>query len=74
MKQEIIDIAKKYDADFVGFAPASRFDKDDNIFKIFPAKRIVDMIKKFVSLFLCLITVISVAVPAFAKTLQFHLI
>jgi len=41
MKQEIIDIAKKYDADFVGFAPASRFDKDDNIFKIFPDTKTV---------------------------------
>jgi len=41
MKNKIIEIAKKYDADFVGFAPASRFDKDDNIFKIFPKTKTV---------------------------------
>lgn len=36
MKNKIIELAKKLDADLVGFAPASRFDKDDAIFKIFP--------------------------------------
>ncbi len=36
MRNKIIDLAKKYDADIVGFAPADRFDKDDAIFKIFP--------------------------------------
>ena len=36
MKNKIIELAKKYDADIVGFAPADRFDKDDAIFKIFP--------------------------------------
>ena len=36
MKNRIIELAKKCDADIVGFAPASRFDKDDAIFKIFP--------------------------------------
>lgn len=41
MKQKIIDIAKRYDADFVGFASADRFDKNDNIFKIFPETKTV---------------------------------
>ena len=36
MRNKIIEIAEKYDADIVGFAPADRFDKDDAIFKIFP--------------------------------------
>lgn len=36
MKNKIIELAQKYDADIVGFAPADRFDKDDAIFKIFP--------------------------------------
>ena len=34
MKNKIIELAKKCSADIVGFAPASRFDKDDAIFKI----------------------------------------
>ena len=41
MRQAIIDTALKFDADVVGFAPASRFDKDDAIFKIFPAAKTV---------------------------------
>lgn len=36
MKNKITELAKQLDADLVGFAPASRFDKDDAIFKIFP--------------------------------------
>ncbi len=36
MRNKIIELAKKYDADIVGFAPAERFSKDDAIFKIFP--------------------------------------
>lgn len=36
MKQQIIAIAKENGADLVGFAPASRFDKDDPIFRIYP--------------------------------------
>ena len=36
MKNRIIELAKRLDADIVGFAPASRFEKDDAIFKIFP--------------------------------------
>ena len=36
MKEQIIGLAKKCDADVVGFAPISRFDKDDKIFKIMP--------------------------------------
>ena len=36
MREKIIELAKKCDADIVGFAPASRFDKNDVIFKIFP--------------------------------------
>ena len=41
MKKRIIELAKKCDADLVGFAPASRFDKDDAIFKIFPGVKTV---------------------------------
>ena len=41
MRNKIIEIAKKYDADIVGFAPASRFDKENPIFKIFPATKTV---------------------------------
>ncbi len=41
MKNRIIECAKKYDADLVGFAPASRFAKDDAIFKIFPGVKTV---------------------------------
>lgn len=36
MKDKIIEIAKAECADIVGFAPASRFDADDAIFKIMP--------------------------------------
>ncbi len=36
MKQNIINLAKENLADIVGFAPASRFEKDDPIFKIYP--------------------------------------
>ena len=41
MRQAIIDTALKFDADVVGFAPASRFDKDDPVFKIFPSAKTV---------------------------------
>ena len=41
MKNKIIEIAKKYDADVIGFAPASRFKSDDAIFKIFPETKTV---------------------------------
>lgn len=41
MREKIIEIAKKYDADIVGFSPASRFDKNDPIFKIFPQTKTV---------------------------------
>ena len=41
MKNAIIECAKKLDADLVGFAPASRFDKDDAIFKILPSVKTV---------------------------------
>ena len=41
MKNKIIELAKKYDADIVGFAPADRFSKDDAIFKIFPEVKTV---------------------------------
>lgn len=41
MREKIIEIAKKYDADIVGFAPTSRFDKNDPIFKIFPQTKTV---------------------------------
>ena len=38
---ELIEIAKAHGADIVGFAPASRFDKDDPVFKIFPGTKTV---------------------------------
>lgn len=41
MKNRIIECAKKFDADLVGFAPASRFSKNDAIFKIFPEVKTV---------------------------------
>ena len=41
MKNKITELAKKYDADIVGFAPAERFSKDDAIFKIFPGVKTV---------------------------------
>lgn len=41
LKNDIIEIAKKYDADFVGFASAESFSPDDNIFKIFPDTKTV---------------------------------
>lgn len=41
MRNKIIETAKKYDADIVGFANASRFSKDDAIFKIFPETKTV---------------------------------
>ncbi len=41
MKNAIIECAKRYDADLVGFAPASRFDANDPIFKIFPQTKTV---------------------------------
>lgn len=36
MRQKIIDCAKKFDADLIGFAPASRFSRNDPIFKLYP--------------------------------------
>ena len=36
MRNKIIELAKKCDADIVGFAPASRFNQNDPVFKIFP--------------------------------------
>lgn len=41
MINKIIECAKRYDADLVGFAPASRFSKDDPIFKILPETKTV---------------------------------
>lgn len=41
MRNKIIELAKKSDADIVGFAPASRFEKNDPIFKIFPNTKTV---------------------------------
>ena len=41
MRNKIIECAKKFDADIVGFAPASRFSIDDAIFKIFPETKTV---------------------------------
>ena len=41
MKKRIIELAEKYDADIVGFAPACRFSPDDAIFKVFPETKTV---------------------------------
>ncbi len=41
MRQQMIDMAKKYGADVVGFAPADRFAADDGIFKVFPRTKTV---------------------------------
>ena len=41
MRNKIIDCAKRYDADIVGFAPATRFAKDDPIFQVFPETKTV---------------------------------
>lgn len=41
MKNRIIELAEKYDADVVGFAPANRFSPDDAIFKVFPETKTV---------------------------------
>ena len=41
MREQIINLAKRFDADLVGFAPASRFDKSDSIFKVFPETKTV---------------------------------
>jgi len=41
MREKIIELAKKCDADLVGFAPADRFEKDDAVFRIFPQAKTV---------------------------------
>lgn len=41
MKQKIIELAQKYDADIIGFASAERFSKDDAVFKVFPNTKTV---------------------------------
>ena len=41
MRNKIIECAKKYDADIVGFASAARFSKADEIFKVFPETKTV---------------------------------
>ena len=41
MRTQIIECAKRYGADLVGFAPADRFDKNDPIFKILPGTKTV---------------------------------
>ncbi len=41
LRENIIALAKETGADNVGFASASRFDKDDAIFKIFPETKTV---------------------------------
>ena len=41
MRNKVIECAKKYDADIVGFASASRFSEDDAIFKVFPGTKTV---------------------------------
>lgn len=41
MREKIIELATKCDADIVGFAPAARFDKNDPVFSIFPDTKTV---------------------------------
>lgn len=41
MRDKIIELAKKNGADIVGFAPASRFEENDPIFKIMPETKTV---------------------------------
>jgi ferredoxin len=41
MRDKIIELAKKLDADIVGFAPSTRFEKNDSLFKIFPQTKTV---------------------------------
>ena len=41
MRNKIIELAKKCDADLVGFAPADRFDKNDAVFRILPETKTV---------------------------------
>ena len=41
MKNKIIELAKANDADIIKFAPASRFEKDNPIFKILPETKTV---------------------------------
>ena len=41
MRNRIIELAKKCDADIIGFASAGRFDKDDPVFRIFPETKTV---------------------------------
>lgn len=41
LQEKVIALAKANNADLVGFAPVSRFDKDDAIFKIFPKVKTV---------------------------------
>ena len=41
MRNQIIECAKRYDADIVGFASRDRFAKDDPIFRVFPETKTV---------------------------------
>lgn len=41
LKEKIVNLAKENCADVVGFAPASRFEKDDPLFKIMPGVKTV---------------------------------
>ena len=41
LKERIVALAKENSVDIVGFAPASRFEKDDPIFKIMPETKTV---------------------------------
>jgi len=41
VREQIIECAKHFDADVVGFAPADRFAADDPIFRIFPETKTV---------------------------------
>ena len=41
LKEQIINLAKENGVDIIGFAPADRFDKDNEIFKIMPETKTV---------------------------------
>ncbi len=41
MKEQFLELAQKLSVDIVGFAPASRFEKDNAIFKILPQTKTV---------------------------------
>ena len=41
LRERIIEVAKANGADIIGFAPAERFSREDEIFKILPETKTV---------------------------------